>query len=345
MPALDNVLPLLRCPLCATTLARDGAAAAVRCGEGHSFDVARQGYLSLLAGEGAHTGDTAEMVAARERVLAAGHFERLAAEVTAAVAERAPGVGERAAVAERAQGVGEPAVGERAQGEPASPACILDLGAGTGWYLARLLDALPAARGLAVDVSKPALRRAARAHPRLAAVACDAWRPLPLRDGAVAAVLNVFAPRDAAELARVLAPGGLAVVVTPAPAHLGELVAPLGLLAIDARKDERLAERLSPHLDIVDRRELEWTVRLDHAAARDLAAMGPSAFHVSPAELDQRVAALPQSLEVTAAVTLTLATASAPRARPPAPAAAACAAARRRSPPASRPPRSPGGRG
>ena len=51
----------------------------MRCGEGHSFDVARQGYLSLLAGEGTpHAGDTAEMVAARERFLGAGHFEPLA---------------------------------------------------------------------------------------------------------------------------------------------------------------------------------------------------------------------------------------------------------------------------
>jgi 23S rRNA (guanine745-N1)-methyltransferase len=317
VPALDEVLPLLRCPHCGAALAREEAGAAVRCADGHTFDVARQGYLSLLAGEGTpHAGDTAEMVAARERLLAGGHFEPLAEALAEAVGEVS-----------------------------GAPACVLDLGAGTGWYLGRVLDAWPDARGLALDLSKPALRRAARAHPRVAAVACDVWRPLPLQDAVAAVVLNVFAPRGGSEIARVLAHGGLAVVVTPSSDHLRELVEPLGLLGVDQHKETRLADRLGPALAIADRRELIWTMRLDRAAARDVAAMGPSAFHVSPAELDERVAALPQRLDVTAAVTLTLATAAGPRARPPAPAAGASAADRRRTPPASHPPRSPGDTG
>jgi 23S rRNA (guanine745-N1)-methyltransferase len=278
VPALDDAIGLLRCPHCGAAL--EIAGRAVRCGAGHSFDVARQGYLSLLAGAGsAHGGDTASMVAARERFLAGGHFDRLAEALAEAVA---------------------PEVGER-------PACVVDLGAGTGWYLARVLDRLPDAVGLALDVSKPALRRAARAHPRALAIGCDAWGPLPLRDGVAAAALNVFAPRNAPELARVLAPGGVAAVVTPTAAHLAELAAPLGLLGVDERKDERLAEQLAPELEIADRRELSWALRLDRRAARDAAAMGPSAFHVAPGELALRVAALPEPMDVTAAATLTIA--------------------------------------
>jgi 23S rRNA (guanine745-N1)-methyltransferase len=332
VPALEDVLPLLRCPHCGAELGRGEARDAVRCGDGHTFDVARQGYLSLLAGEGTpHAGDTPEMVAARERFLGVGHFEPLA-----------DGLGEAVGGAMAGGAFAEAAGGEAAGG---APACVLDLGAGTGWYLARILDALPEARGLALDLSKPALRRAARAHRRLAAVACDVWRRLPLRDAVAAVVLNVFAPRDPTEIARVLAPSGIALVVTPRPDHLCELVEPLRLLGVDEQKDTRLADRLEPALAIAGRRELTWTMRLDRAAARDAAAMGPSAFHVSPADLDERVAALPQRLDVTAAVTITLATVAAPRARPPAPAAGASAAARPRTPRASRPPRSPGGTG
>jgi len=276
--ALDDVLDLLRCPHCHRALIRAGAA--VRCGEGHSFDVARQGYVSLPTGDAPpHSGDTAEMVAARERILAGGHFAPLAE-----------------AMAELAAGGGE------------GPALVVDLGAGSGWYLARVLDRQPAARGLAVDLSKPALRRAARAHARLAAVGCDVWRPLPLRDGVADLVLNVFAPRDGTEIARILRPGGLALVVTPGASHLEQLIEPLGLLAVDERKDERLAARLEPALRPTDRRELSWTLGLDRTAARDLAAMGPSAFHLTSAELDERVAALPQRVDVTASVTITLAT-------------------------------------
>ena len=278
MPALDDAIGLLRCPHCGAALEVVGRA--VRCDAGHGFDVARQGYLSLLAGAGsAHGGDTAPMVAARERFLAGGHFEPLEEALADAMG--------------------------RVRRE--LPGCVVELGAGTGWYLARALDRLPGAVGLALDVSKPALRRAARAHPRALALACDAWGPLPLRDGVAGAALNVFSPRNAPELARVLAPGGVAVVVTPSAEHLGELVAPLGLLAVDERKDERLAAQLYSELEIVDRRQLTWALQLDRAAARDAAAMGPSAFHVEPGELDRRVAALPEPVDVTAAVSITIA--------------------------------------
>jgi 23S rRNA (guanine745-N1)-methyltransferase len=303
VPALDDVLGLLRCPHCRGALARN--AGTVRCKEGHSFDLARQGYLSLLAGGGTkHEGDSAEMVAARERFLAGGHFDPLAEEVVGTVAELAEEViGTVAERAEEGAGRAEEGAGRAQEGPP----CFVDLGAGSGWYLARALERLPAARGLALDLSKPALRRAARSHPRVAAVACDSWRPLPLRDGVAAAVLNVFAPRNGSEIARILRPGGAALVVTPAPEHLHELVAALGLLGVDERKEQRLAEQLAPGLEVVSRRELDWTLSLDRAEARDAAAMGPSAFHVPPAELDERIAALPERLEVTAAVALTLA--------------------------------------
>ena len=56
----------------------------------------------------------------------------------------------------------------------------MDVGAGTGHHLAAVLDALPDARGIAIDASPAALRRAARAHERAAAVGADAWKPLPL---------------------------------------------------------------------------------------------------------------------------------------------------------------------
>ena len=63
------------------------------------------------------------------------------------------------------------------------------------------------AQGLAFDVTKPALRRAARAHPRVGAVLADTWGPLPLADGSADVLLNVFAPRNGPEMRRVLRPG------------------------------------------------------------------------------------------------------------------------------------------
>ncbi len=46
---------------------------------------------------------------------------------------------------------------------------VMDVGCGTGYYLAGVLDQLPDARGLGLDTSVRALRSTARAHDRAAA--------------------------------------------------------------------------------------------------------------------------------------------------------------------------------
>ena len=178
------------------------------------------------------------------------------------------------------------------------------MGAGTGHYLARVLDALPERIGLALDSSAPALRRAARAHPRAAAVGADVWRDLPLRDGAAALILSVFAPRNAAEMARVLAPGGALLAVTPTTRHLFELVGPLGLLSVPEDKSDRLDEQLGPHFALDERRSVEHAMFLAREEAAQVVRMGPSAWHVDEQTVAERLALLPDPLTVTASVTL-----------------------------------------
>lgn len=277
---LDDVIRYLACPYCGHALSRAGGA--LRCPAGHAFDIARQGYVSLLpAGATGGTGDTAAMVAARAEFLAAGHFGPLAAELAGAVASGM-------------------------DGPPAVPGCVADAAAGTGYFLAAALDRCPGRAGLALDVSKFALRRAARAHPRIGAAGCDVWRQLPVADGAAAAALSVFAPRNAAELRRILHPRGRLLVVTPEPGHLGELVAPLGLLTVDRHKDERLASQLDGYFEVTGRRPQVSRPRLSHREVATLVAMGPSARHVHPGTVAARLARLPDPVPVTLAVTLSV---------------------------------------
>ncbi|HEV2874379.1 MAG TPA: methyltransferase domain-containing protein [Thermoleophilaceae bacterium] len=267
---LDDALHLLACPHCAGSLSRSQAS--VACPNGHSFDVARSGYLSLLPGDAQlGSADTAEMVAAREAFLAGGHYQPLV-EALVEAAERAP----------------------------VPPGCVLDLGAGPGWYLARVLDRLSGRTGVALDLSKHALRRAARAHPRIAAVACDVWRSLPVRDSVGALALSVFAPRNGAETARVLRPGGALLVVTPTERHLAELVDRLGLLTVDERKQERLGATLDAHLDLERRVEREWSMTLTAEDVVNAVAMGPSARHATRRETGT------EATPVTASVTISI---------------------------------------
>ncbi|MEU9887794.1 putative RNA methyltransferase [Sphaerisporangium sp. NPDC051011] len=259
---LADAIDSLACPVCRGDLSLPGGV--VRCVDGHAFDVARQGYVSLLTGSGVPgTADTPAMVAAREEFLGAGHFAPLAERLRALVRDLVGG----------------------------GPALVLDAGAGTGYHLSRVLR--PEDVGIALDVSKHALRRAARAHPRIAAVVADVWRPLPVKDGRVDVVLDVFAPRNAPEFARVLRPGGTLVVVTPTPRHLAPLVETLGLLSVDEDKDRRVGEALGGHFAEAGHLVEEARMSLDHRAVATVAGMGPSAWHVDPVTLERQVSCLP----------------------------------------------------
>jgi 23S rRNA (guanine745-N1)-methyltransferase len=276
----DAVLPYLRCPNCSAPLsaARSGPGpGSLRCARGHNFDIAKQGYATLTAGRSAHGGDSAEMVADRAAFLNAGHYAFIAdALATASLAAPTLAI---APLGTATLGTATPAT------EPATDSLIVDAGAGTGYYLARVLDEQPAAIGLGLDVSKPALRRAARAHPRASAALADIWRPLPLADASARLILNVFAPRNGAEFRRVLRPDGRLLVVTPAADHLAELVDAHDLLHVDPDKADRVQESLGEGFALVSRTTLRRTMRLSGAEIRVLVGMTPSARHVSTADL------------------------------------------------------------
>lgn len=272
---LAEVIDLLSCPQCAADLDLvDGAA---ECDRGHRFDVARQGYVSLISGGSTKfTGDSAEMIAARARLLGAGHFRPLMDAVSRACATTGG----------------------------TEPARIVEIGAGTGHYLAHVLDELPGSRGVAVDVSKFAARRAAKAHRRLGSVVADVWQPLPVRTRAVSHVLCVFAPRNGAESHRILADDGVLVVLTPTERHLQELIGTLGMVRVDERKVERLESSTAGYFTPSGHTEVEFTMDLSHADVLDLVGMGPSARHLTSADLAAAVANLPATTPVTVSATV-----------------------------------------
>jgi 23S rRNA (guanine745-N1)-methyltransferase len=228
----------------------------LRCPARHTFDIARQGYVHLLAGvprtgtAKAGSADTAAMVADRAAFLAAGHYAPLAEAVTDLVD---------------------------------SDGLVVDAGAGTGYYLAAAL-ARTAAFGLAMDVSTAALRRVR--GERVGAVVWDVWRPWPVRDGAVDVVLNVFAPRNGPEFHRVLRPGGRLVVVTPSPEHLAELGS--AVLDVDPRKRERLATTLGERFAQVSSTALRYPMTLRAQDIRLVVGMGPAGHHTREFDVSAR---------------------------------------------------------
>jgi 23S rRNA (guanine745-N1)-methyltransferase len=209
------------------------------------------------------------MVAARTAFLDAGHYRPLAAAVAGAA-------------------------GPALQG-PAPT--VLDSGTGTGHYLRAVLDDVQhgpdSVAAIGLDISKFALRRAARLNPEAVNLVSDVWQQLPVADAAVDALTVVFAPRNAAEFFRVLKPSGRLIVVTPRQGHLGEIAAQTGMLGIEPAKDERLADALSGHFELLSARDLDVELELSPQDVANLALMGPAGHHLDRAVLAGRLTRFP----------------------------------------------------
>jgi 23S rRNA (guanine745-N1)-methyltransferase len=278
MPSAD--VPLL-CPVCSHPLQHLEATGARQsrlvCANGHSFDAARQGYFNLLVGKGSpFEPDTAAMVASRFNFLGDGHYRPLS------------------------QAVADAVVPYLSRLDPA----VLDSGTGTGHYLREILDAAAAsgrtAAAIGLDISKFALRRAARLNPEAVNLVWDIWQPFPVASGSVDAVTVVFAPRNPAEFARVLRPTGVLVVVTPRSGHLGELAALTGMLGIEEGKDERLAEAMGGHFKTERTLDVDISLELNRADAADLAFMGPAGHHLDRDHIAARLADAPEPVRAQA---------------------------------------------
>ncbi|TDT32875.1 putative RNA methyltransferase [Naumannella halotolerans] len=272
MGGLDLVSDVLCCPVCHSGVVVDhdhDRAVSLGCGNGHRFDIARQGYVNLLNQPPPRNADTTQMVTARHRVLSSGWFD----PVSSALVDRVLGHG-----------------------------VLLDVGSGPGWYAGRILDTRPELRGLALDVSVPAVRMAARAHRRLAAAVADTWRRLPVTDASVEMITCVFAPRNPGEFARVLAADGRLLVVTPRPDHLIELRETGALLGIQANKSDELDRQLASGFTVADRFAVVAHQAVDPALVADLIGMGPSAFHTTAEPVGELVSALTLAVDITVAV-------------------------------------------
>ncbi len=177
---------LFICPVCGQRLFR--VSGSLKCLSGHSFDISKEGYVNLLMnnGSGKRHGDDRLMVAARKSFLDMGYYEPLRDAVCAFV-----GNGKK----------------------------ILDSGCGEGYYTSALADANTVC---GIDISKDALKYAAK-RCRNVEFAVASIADIPLKNGSVDAVINIFAPDSKDEFLRILKPDGSYITATPLENHLIEL--------------------------------------------------------------------------------------------------------------------------
>jgi 23S rRNA (guanine745-N1)-methyltransferase len=254
---------LLRCPVCRLDLA--GAAGRLVCRNRHSFDLARDGHVNLLDGRRRSLiarGDSAGQLDHRTAFLEAGHFNPVASAIArhVALAGAMP---------------------------PAGRWRVLDAGCGTGHHLAGVAASLQAPTiGLGLDIARTATERASRRWPDLAFAVADVWADWPVRDAVSDLVLSIFAPKNFAEMARVLRPGGWLAVAYPGPHHLAELIERFGLLRPHAHKAERYSAATTWLIGPSQTVRVRHRVRLGREDVRHAVLMGPNARHVAALDVE-----------------------------------------------------------
>lgn len=245
------------CPLCHQPLTHVNNS--FICPQRHQFDVAKEGYVNLLPVQHKRSrdpGDSAEMMQARRAFLDAGHYQPLRDAIVEQLSARLD----------------------------ASATSILDIGCGEGYYTHAFADALPTATTYGLDVAKVAIKAAARRYPQVTFCVASSHR-LPFADASQDAIVRIYAPCKAQELARVVKPQGGVMTATPGPRHLMELK---GLIYDEVRLHAPHAEQLEG-FTLLEDIALAYPMRLNGKEAVALLQMTPFAWRAKP-EVWERLA-------------------------------------------------------
>ena len=249
----------LACPLDGHRLSRTGNC--WRCEAGHSYDVAKQGYVNLLPVQKKRSrepGDSKDMVAARQRFLSAGYYKPIADAVNQAVMAGLP----------------------EADSAP-SVFRVLDAGAGEGYYtrqLAATLEQRGATSVLGLDISKWAVLAAAKQAKQLSWVV-GSNANLPVLGDSVDCLLCLFGFPVYDQFHRVLRRGGRIVQVDAGPDHLRELRETI----YPELKPERPSDASAPEgFATVGAETVRFTLTLDNSdRIHDLLAMTPHFYRAN----------------------------------------------------------------
>jgi 23S rRNA (guanine745-N1)-methyltransferase len=247
------------------------------CRADHRFDRAKQGYWNLLQPQdkkSKNPGDSEDAVLARHRWLQHGHATSLIETLRPWFAANGPETNQR----------------------------TLDLGCGEGSFGPALFST-EADSYCGIDLSKRAIKLAARGWPEATWVLANADRVLPAADQSVHRVMSLFGRRPISEIHRVLVPGGICVVAVPGEDDLIELREQVQQTGQRRSRWEMIADDMRlAGMEVIDQKHWHSNVKLEPDAIADALAMTYRAVrHSQKSRLDAV-----QAMHVTLAADLLL---------------------------------------
>jgi 23S rRNA (guanine745-N1)-methyltransferase len=257
MRDLSALLTILACPLCGVPFKQEQMM--LRCQHGHSFDLAREGYVNFLRKP--LPGDTKEMLLARRTIFEQGIYQPLADALSVLLRMHLPSK------------------------SVSTPLSLYDAGCGEGYYVSRLHESLLTSQipvlSLGCDISKEAVRLAAKRYPVSFFHVANIKERLPLADNALDILLNIFAPRNTVEFTRVMAPGALLLIVIPGPRHLVQLRSTLQLLSIEEQKQQHVVAQFSSSFTLLTTEQVTYERLLQNDDIVRVVMMTPNYWHLT----------------------------------------------------------------
>jgi len=251
----------LICPLDQQPLTLEGRS--LKCASGHSFDIAKQGYVNLLPVQKKKSkdpGDSKEMIQARQRFLQAGLYQPISDQLNQLVSEQLDVSGNKSVT-------------------------ILDAGCGEGYYLSRLatenkLIEKTQVELLGVDISKWGVQAATKYQlPITWIVGTNAQ--LPVEPGSLDLIICMFGFWQPEWFAKVLKPGGKVILAESGVDHLIEL-REIIYKEVHRKNVPELKDIAEVGFKLIDQQQLEFRpATLNKEQVQDLLVMTPHLYRAN----------------------------------------------------------------
>ncbi|MDC4451028.1 methyltransferase domain-containing protein [Acinetobacter baumannii] len=238
----------LMCPVCRQRL--ELVSKTWRCEQGHSYDIAKQGYVNLHVVQHKHSknpGDTPESVDARRAFLQGGYYQPLQQAVVHLLKQL-------------------------------KAKTVLDIGCGEGYYTSAMQQVVEQCIG--VDIAKNAVQRAAKLNDKVTWVV-GTGATLPVVNQSMDVCTSLFSPIPQTEILRVLKDDGYLIVVTPATDHLYAMREAL-FEQVNPHTPQKFVEQLQDLFELKEQQVIDAPLVLDQQALKNLIAMTPYAYKASP---------------------------------------------------------------
>lgn len=247
----------LKCPICSSPFVLSGDEKSLVCGRGHNFDLARQGYVNLCGGSMGKLYEQKELFQARRNVYEAGFFRGVEEAAGALLKELFPGNG----------------------------AVVVEAGCGEGSFLSRMERDNPGNRYIGLDISKNAVRMAARGNPRISWLVADICK-IPIKDGCIDCIIDMLTPANYTEFNRILKPGAYIMKIIPGDSYLRELRRNLGL---GRYENKGVDSFFSGQFELLDRRQITYVFDCEPSISEDIYVMTPMSEKREEESLRKRV--------------------------------------------------------